>query len=430
MVAAMLPLVDLDYPLDQSLIARAPANPRDAARLLVLKRSDPTFLVDAIVRDLPDFLSPADLLVVNNTTVIPARLLGFRSDTQGAVEGLYLGHDEAHLKQPPEITPPAEAAGLPPEFFVRCFLRGKRMKPGIIITLLDQQGEPSSMRLAVLGHSQEEGEEISFRCVLMAPVTYPTVIAALEAVGRPPLPPYILAARKRDLAGEEEIDSAEAPAAVDRLATTRREDAQQYQTTYADPQQAGSVAAPTAGLHFTPELLASLAAKGIDHAAVTLHVGSGTFKPVKTQFVEQHQMHAEWCTIPANVTRQIAQRRGALSTKPSQGGRVIPVGTTSMRTLESFSHAQFDEASAGNSPLEAWTKLLLTPGHTFQHAHGLMTNFHLPQTTLLALVAALLDHRSGHAEGEGVPRLLAAYRHAMEKKYRFFSFGDSMLILP
>ncbi|MGH7133707.1 MAG: S-adenosylmethionine:tRNA ribosyltransferase-isomerase, partial [Phycisphaerales bacterium] len=211
-----------------------------------------------------------------------------------------------------------------------------------------------------------------------------------------PLPPYIRAARKRH---GVEVDDA-----VDRAA---------YQTVYArgDELSAGSVAAPTAGLHFTPDLLAMLSAKGVDRAEVVLHVGTGTFKPVDTEFVEQHPMHAEWCTAPAATTAAMARARFS-------GGRVFAVGTTSARTLESFTQAELTP----NADASHWTRILITPGYQWRHIDGLMTNFHLPRSTLLAMVAALLPG--------GAAQLLDVYREAIVKGYRFYSYGDAMLVAP
>ncbi len=189
-----------------------------------------------------------------------------------------------------------------------------------------------------------------------------------------------------------------------------RADRAAYQTVYADPGRSRSVAAPTAGLHFTPELLAALAARGVERAEVVLHVGLGTFAPVECEFVEQHPMHAEWCHMPASTAAAIARCR-------ARGGRVIAVGTTSARTLETFTP---EELAAGQD-LSRWTRILITPGHRWRNADGLMTNFHLPRTTLLALVASLFDG--------GAEELLRHYRQAVERRYRFFSFGDAMLVL-
>jgi S-adenosylmethionine:tRNA ribosyltransferase-isomerase len=225
----------------------------------------------------------------------------------------------------------------------------------------------------------------------------------LERVGLTPLPPYILAARRH-----QEVEVAD------------EEDRAGYQTVYSRGAGAGdergSVAAPTAGLHFTPELLARLEAMGVERAAVTLEVGLGTFKPVEAEFVEDHAMHAEWCVVPRETARAISRARG-------RGGRVIAVGTTSARVLESFASVEemLERGEAGVS-----TRILITPGYRFRNVDGLMTNFHLPRSTLMAMVAAFVE-RDG--AGDGVARLRGVYREALERGYRFYSYGDAMIVL-
>lgn len=191
-----------------------------------------------------------------------------------------------------------------------------------------------------------------------------------------------------------------------------------YQTIYANSAMTGSVAAPTAGLHFTPQLLAELQTAGISRYPVTLHVGLGTFKPVQAEFLEQHPMHAEWCTIPHATAAALTATRAA-------GGRILAIGTTSARTLESFSPHHLTTGG------EHWTRLLITPGHTWQNADALLTNFHLPGTTLMAMVASLLGGPGdAHNPASGVARLQHLYAIAIAERYRFYSFGDAMLILP
>jgi S-adenosylmethionine:tRNA ribosyltransferase-isomerase len=224
--------------------------------------------------------------------------------------------------------------------------------------------------------------------------------ACSSATARPPLPPYILSARK---ASGHEADA--------------ERDAQRYQTVYAD--EPGSVAAPTAGLHFTPELLAALTSGGVGRTDVLLHVGSGTFKPVEAGVVEDHDMHAERCVMHERAVEAVRATREAR-------GRVLAVGTTSARTLESYA-AETERSGAVPSALD--TRLLITPGYRWRWADGLLTNFHLPRSTLLAMVSSLFV-RDGEDPGVGVPRLLAHYAHAIESGYRFYSFGDAMLVLP
>lgn len=378
----MLNVSDLDYELPESAIARTAAEPRDSAKLLVVKRSDPTFIQHRSVRDLRELLKAGDLLVLNRTRVIPARFIGYRADTQGAVEGLFLGlgGDQSNERQ------------------WRVMLKGKRMKPGGTVNLKDPSGAESGVRLGLVAQV-EGGENVGQWTVdVYGGEAGLKATELLDRVGNTPLPPYILAARKRH---EDRVKE--------------KDDRERYQTVYAG-EQAGSVAAPTAGLHFTPKLLDALAERGVELAEVTLHVGTGTFKSVETEFVEQHPMHAEWCTAPATTGAAISDAR-------ARGGRVFAVGTTSARTMESFTP---EELAAGG---EKWSRLLITPGFTFKNLDGLMTNFHLPRSTLMAMVGALLDERSGGA-GDGVARLKAIYAEALEKGYRFYSYGDAMLVLP
>lgn len=378
----MLRTSDLEYVLPEDRVALSPAEPRDSARLMVVWRSDPGRVEHRTVRDLPDYLGRGDALIVNNTRVLAARLLGVRTDTGGAVEGLFLSEY------------PTAATGLR----WRVLLRGRRMRAGLVVALNVGSGPPSGVQLRLVRSLDDEGEkggwvvEVEGSGAGEATVAGGTGGAVLERVGTTPLPPYIRAARRRASRAEDE--------AADR---------DRYQTVYSDAALAGSVAAPTAGLHFTPELLSKLAAGGVTRGEVLLHVGTGTFKPVETEFVEQHPMHAEWCRVPASTGGLIARTRAA-------GGRVVAVGTTSARTLESFSPA---EIVAG---AEAWTRLLVTPGFAWRNVDGLMTNFHLPRSTLLAMVASLLP--------EGMPRLLDLYADAIGRGYRFYSFGDAMLVLP
>ncbi|HYC99692.1 MAG TPA: tRNA preQ1(34) S-adenosylmethionine ribosyltransferase-isomerase QueA [Phycisphaerales bacterium] len=381
----MLNTSELDYDLPESAIARTAAEPRDSAKLLVVRRSDPSFVEHRRVSDLPGLLHPGDLIVVNSTRVLPARLIGYRADTRGTVEGLFLG-----------LAGDGDA-----ERRWKVLLRGRRMKPGITINLLTEGGGESGVRLALVDREGGQGEgegAIPWRVEVYGAGDAATAAAILDRVGRTPLPPYILGARKRH---------------EDRI--TDQVDRDRYQCVYAGD-RAGSVAAPTAGLHFTPSLLSSLEGMGVNRAEVTLHVGTGTFKPVECAVVEDHPMHAEWCSLPASTGLEVRSTR-------TRGGRVLAVGTTTVRTLESFSP---DELRTGGAK---WSKLLITPGYTFKNVDGLMTNFHLPRSTLMAMVAALLDGRSGGA-GDGAARLKSLYAEALERGYRFYSYGDAMLILP
>lgn len=339
--------VDLfDFDLPQDLIALRPAQPRDAARLLLLE-GDMTD--DRSVRDLPDILRPGDCLVFNDTRVIPAQLEGTRGEARiGATL-----HKREGLRD------------------WRAFVRNaKRLKDGDridfgqdVTALAVSRGPDGSVLLHF------EGEE--------------PVEVLLERAGTMPLPPYIAA--KRD------IDE---------------RDAEDYQTMFAA--EKGAVAAPTAALHFTPDLMARLDAAGILHETLTLHVGAGTFLPMKVDDTDDHQMHAEWGRIDAACADRLNVLR-------AMGGRVIAVGTTSLRLLES---------AAGEDgvirPFENDTSIFITPGYRFKAIDGLMTNFHLPKSTLFMLVSALM----------GRERMQAAYAHAIAGRYRFYSYGDSSLLLP
>lgn len=345
---------ELDFELPESLIARHPAQPRDSARLLVVSRSDDCVREEAHVSDLPGFLRAGDSMVFNTTRVVQARFAGRNLDTGGKVTGLYL-------------EPGAEHATW------RVLLKMRRHRPGVRIEI----GE--GVLLTLVRRETDDGVWL---------VSVEGEADALERVGLPPLPPYILSARRH--AGEAE---------------DRPEDVGQYQTVYAD--EPGSVAAPTAGLHFTPELLRSLSDKGVGRADVTLHVGRGTFQPVEVDVLEEHPMHSERCRIDQATYEML------VSVRPG-GGRVIPVGSTSCRTIEAFAQ----RGRAG----EIETDILISPGYQWRLTDGLMTNFHLPRSTLIAMVSALFPG--------GADRIREIYAHAIEQKYRFFSFGDAMLILP
>jgi S-adenosylmethionine:tRNA ribosyltransferase-isomerase len=427
----MLKVSDLEYVLPEGHIARQAALPRDSARLLVVKKSDPGVMVDAFVRDLPRFLQSGDVMVANTSAVIPARLIGFRTDTQGHTEGLFLssfaGEDAGEVA---DRVPVAER-----EHHWKVLLKAKRLKEGATITLTNDRGEPSGVLLELIARLPAGEEVVPWHVrVVGAGVDGggAGAIEILSRVGLPPLPPYILAARKRDSgegrvstareihtrfsAGESEQTSQTQVPRVHVGDASAAADRGTYQTVYANLQAAGSVAAPTAGLHFTHELLEKLASSGIARHEVVLHVGTGTFKPVETEFVEQHVMHKEWCRWPRETA-------GAMLRARQSGKRVLAVGTTTARTLESF--PAIDE----RSDQQAWTNLLITPGKAFAHVDILMTNFHLPRSTLMAMVGAFLDQANG-GSGDGVARLKAIYAHAIAQNYRFYSYGDAMLILP
>jgi S-adenosylmethionine:tRNA ribosyltransferase-isomerase len=340
--------VDLfDFELPPERIALRPARPRDSARMLVAQGAAP--FADHHVRDLPGLLRKGDVLVFNDTRVIPAQLEGTRGDARiGATL-----HKRIDLRRW--------------QAFVRNAKRlreGDRIAfPADVAAIAEQRHEDGSWTLAFAG---EEPVEV-----------------LLERAGRMPLPPYI--------AGKRPTDEA---------------DRSDYQTMFA--QRDGAVAAPTASLHFTPELVAALDEVGVLRETLTLHVGAGTFLSVKAQDTAEHRMHAEWGSIDAATAERLNAARKA-------GGRVIPVGTTSLRLLESAV-----AADGTIQPYEGDTSIFITPGYTLRAVDGLMTNFHLPRSTLFMLVSALM----------GLERMKAVYAHAIENEYRFYSYGDSSLLLP
>ncbi len=380
---------ELDFDLPQELIAIRPCEPRDAARLMVLSRTDPDFLEHRRVRDLPEILRPGDTLVFNRTRVLPARFEGKNIDTGGGVQGLWLR----------DGGPDADGA-----LTWIVLLKARRFRPGRRVALL-HEGRPAGVELVLL--AKEETDEPGAWRVRVEADPRGTTEDLLQRAGMTPLPPYILAARKA--AGAAVAD------AFDRAA---------YQTVFADPGASGSVAAPTAGLHFTPELLERLAARGVRRDEVTLHVGAGTFKPVEAETLEEHRMHAEWCSLGPDPERFF---------RDANRGRLITVGSTSTRTIEAYAALRERGGSGGESggeggeerggALPEWlaTDLLIAPGYRPKRVDGVMTNFHLPRSTLIALVAGLLPG--------GIEQVRRVYREAIRERYRFFSYGDAMVIL-
>lgn len=383
----MLTTHELDYPLPDELIATTPASPRDAARLMVVDRDHPSpeRVRHALFRDLGAFLCTGDLLILNTTAVLPARFVGVREDTGGHAEGLFVGEGLRAVGQ------------TPPSWHV--LVKMKRANPGVRIALTHADGAHSGVYLRLLDRHPDEGW-------LATPEGVDPALTArevLDRVGYTPVPPYIAAARKkREIAVPDAFDRAE------------------YQTVFAQSDSVrsegrthASIAAPTAGLHFTPELLESLRVQGVHTAEVVLDVGLGTFKHIETQFVEQHPMHAEFCCIPPQTIEAIRDCK-------ARGGRVVAVGSTAARTLETFE--SFGDMSS-RAPAGVHTRLLITPGRPWRCVDALITNFHLPRTTLLAMVAAMLgdDHAAA-------TRLRVLYDLAVRERYRFFSFGDAMLI--
>ncbi len=352
-------LSDFDFELPDDRIALRPAQPRDAARLLVVGQGRD--LEDRQVRDLPSFLRRGDVLVVNDTRVIPARLAGVRPRGESVVAV------EATLHR--RLTPSRWTAFMRP---------GKRLRVGDRVRF-----GATTDRACLLGaldatvSDKQEGGEVT----LAFDLSGPDLDAAIAEHGAMPLPPYIAAKRAQD-----------------------DQDRSDYQTLFA--RFDGSVAAPTAGLHFTPELMARLAEAGVAVQTVTLHVGAGTFLPVKTDEVAEHRMHPEYGEVSAAVADALNAARAA-------GGRIVPVGTTSLRLLES---ATGEDGVV--RPFAAETSIFITPGYRFRAADLLVTNFHLPRSTLFMLVSAFA----------GLERMQAAYAHALGSGYRFYSYGDASLL--
>ena len=367
---------DLEFELPPDLIARRPVEPRDACRLLVVSRSDQSRLEHRVFRELPSLLNPGDLLLTNVSRVVPARLAGARADTGARVEGLFVAEPE-------------------PGVWTVLLKANTKLVPGHTVLLHTRAAEPSPWRLELLARDGD-GWRARVRSTLDDPARPFAAPAILARIGATPLPPYILAARK-SAPGDYTDD-------LDRA---------WYQTVYADDAQARSIAAPTAGLHFTPELLSTLADRDIRSAPVTLHVGIGTFKPIDTDLVAEHPIHAEHAEVPAPTLADLRAAR-------ERGSRIIAVGTTSVRAVESLPHP-IPPAVEHHGFIDE-TRLFIQPGFTPRWTDALITNFHLPRSTLLALVGALFPG--------GVDRVKAIYREAIAREYRFFSYGDAMLILP
>ncbi len=428
---------DFDFELPDDRIALRPVRPRDAARLLVVRPDETPPLADHVVRDLPELLRPGDLLVLNDTRVIAARLDGLRRrDGAGIVQveatlierlaadrWLALAKPGKRLKVGDRVTfaatdeaPSGVSAAAPPlrpaapatsrargegsrgvlgqsphqehDENPPPSSRGRVGRGGATDASLAEGGAPAahpsspvcalSTLHATIAEKRDDGA-----IVLAFELAGPDLDLAVAGIGHMPLPPYIAARRPEDAA-----------------------DRQDYQTVYA--REPGAVAAPTAGLHLTPELLAALEARGIGHAFVTLHVGAGTFLPVKTDTLEGHRMHVEHGTIAPDVAARINAAR-------ANGGRVIAVGTTALRILESAA----DEAGTLH-PFAGGTDIFIAPGYRFRIVDVLMTNFHLPRSTLFMLVSAF----------SGLATMQAAYAHAIAIGYRFYSYGDASLLFP
>lgn len=337
---------DFDFDLPEELIAQVPLEKRDSSKLLILDREKHS-MVDSHFEHIIDQLHPGDALVMNNTRVLPARLYGYKTETNGHVELLLLKNTQGDQWE--VLAKPA-----------------KRLKVGTTVAFGDGR-----LTATIVEELEHGGRIVEF--------TYDGIfLEVLESLGEMPLPPYI----------HEKL-----------------EDRERYQTVYA--KENGSAAAPTAGLHFTQELLEKIEAKGVKLVYLTLHVGLGTFRPVSVENVDEHEMHSEFYNLTAEAAQTLNQVK-------ENGGRIVAVGTTSIRTLETIGN-KFDgrlEADSG------WTNIFIKPGYNFRIVDAFSTNFHLPKSTLVMLVSAFA----------GREFTLEAYKHAVEERYRFFSFGDAMFI--
>ncbi len=342
----MMNTKDFDFYLPEALIAQTPLEKRDSSRLLILDKTKKT-LTDSHFDHIIDQLNPGDALVMNNTRVLPARLHGEKPDTHGHVEFLLLKNTEGDQWE--VLAKPA-----------------KRLKTGTKVSFGDGR-----LTATVIKELEHGGRIVEFH--------YQGIfLEVLESLGEMPLPPYI----------HEKLD-----------------DRERYQTVYA--KENGSAAAPTAGLHFTNELLENIQNKGVKLVYLTLHVGLGTFRPVSVDHVDDHDMHSEYYSLSQEAADTINQVKAS-------GGRVVAVGTTSIRTLETIGNKYNGEVRADSG----WTNIFIKPGYNFKVVDAFSTNFHLPKSTLVMLVSAFA----------GRDFVLEAYKHAVEEKYRFFSFGDAMFI--
>ncbi|MGK7939592.1 MAG: tRNA preQ1(34) S-adenosylmethionine ribosyltransferase-isomerase QueA [Crocosphaera sp.] len=350
-------LSSYDYHLPPELIAQNPMIPRDHSRLLVV--NSPTTQIHSIFRELPKWLSPGDLLVFNNTRVIPARIYGQKS-TGAPVEILLLEEKE-------------------PFCWLALVKPGKRFKLGSEI-IFQLNNNEVYLKATVVDRDEETGGRLLKFDVDRIDLFWEKI----EKLGNIPFPPYV---------------------------TNSQAEPSQYQTIYAE--KPGAVAAPTAGLHFTEELLTNLQDQGINQTYITLHVGLGTFRPVDKENILQHQMHQEWIEISETTVKKIQETK-------ANGGRVIAVGTTVVRALEGTAKIACEQGKKGLIPFHGKTDIFIYPGYSWQIIDGMITNFHLPKSSLMMLVSALI----------GRERLLELYGVAIAEKYRFYSFGDGMLILP
>ena len=399
-------LKDFDYDLPKNLIAQKPVSPRDQSRLLVLEKGSGK-IKHRHFFDLVKYLHGGDVLVLNNTKVMPARLIGSKVETGGRVEIFLLKKSTR-----PSLLKGASEVWL-------CLIGGKKKKENLKVEFA------GGLKAEIIKNNQAGAFNVKFN------KSGANFMKIVEKIGRVPLPPYI----KRN------------------LTTKLSYDAKTYQTVYADDKRLGSVAAPTAGFHFTPALLKKLKSQGVQIEYVTLQVGLGTFAPVKAADITKHKMHAEWIEVNKKTLEHIIKAK-------NEGRRIIAVGTTSVRTLESVFKNHFDFCHCGerqrrsnlthstiskrllrlqpqflkleletrnDSNYSAWTDIFIYPGHKFKAVDAMITNFHLPKSTLLMLVSAFACTKGSRSAGR--EKIRKAYRQAVKNQYRFYSYGDAMLII-
>lgn len=362
-------LDDFDYNLPKELIAQSPISPRDHSRLLVLDKKTGA-IEHSVFYGIGKYLQPGDVLVLNNSKVFPARLIGKKEETGGKLEVFLLK----------KLTTRSQ------KDLWQCLMAGHGRKEGIKVKFnKGLEGE-------VLKDNQDGTWQVRFN------QAGPDFFETVSRIGRVPLPPYIKREKQQ---------------AVDKKT---------YQTVFADDAKVGSVAAPTAGLHFTPRLMRNLKKLGVQFEHVTLHVGLGTFASVKAEKIEQHKMHAEWAEVKKDVLKRLIEAK-------AKGRRIIAVGTTATRTLETvWQNPQIKNPKSKIQNFFGWTDIFIYPGYEFKAVDAMITNFHVPKSSLMMLVSALAQGASINKKA-GLKKILKAYDEAIERKYRFYSYGDAMLIM-
>jgi len=382
-------LKDFDYNLPSELIAQAPINPRDHSRLLVLDKATGK-IEHKHFFEIGEFLRAGDVLVLNNSKVFPARLIGEKAETGGKVEVFLLKKITPQLLegQQGETAPLIRGAGVD---FWQCLLSGRGCKVGMKIKL-------KNLEAVVEKNNQDGTWQVRFN------ISGEKFMKLIEKIGQVPLPPYI---KRSSLSTSQ--------------AELKLNDKKTYQTVFADNKKTGSVAAPTAGLHFTDGLIKKLKKQEVQFEQVTLHVGLGTFASVKTEKITEHKMHSEWAEVDKNTLSRLIQAK-------KEGRRIITVGTTATRTLETvWQTIKTHDTRYTTHDFTGWTDIFIYPGYQFMAIDGMITNFHVPKSTLLMLVSALAQN--GHKNKRiGLKNILKAYDEAIKNRYRFFSYGDAMLI--